>query len=48
MQFLVYDTNQNPESGTPPSPELLAEMGKGSLGIAVVEPIFRDVLHASD
>jgi len=28
MQFLVYDTNQNPEAGAPPSPELLAEMGK--------------------
>ena len=28
MQFLVYDTNQNPESSTPPSPELLVEMGK--------------------
>jgi hypothetical protein len=28
MQFLVYDTNQNPEASAPPSPELLAEMGK--------------------
>jgi hypothetical protein len=28
MQFLVYDANQNPEAGAPPSPELLAEMGK--------------------
>ncbi|MEO7909567.1 MAG: YciI family protein, partial [Roseiflexaceae bacterium] len=28
MQFLVYDTNQNPETATPPSPELMAEMGK--------------------
>lgn len=28
MQFLVYDTNQNPEAGASPSPELLAEMGR--------------------
>ena len=28
MQFLVYDTNPNPETGTPPTPELMAEMGK--------------------
>jgi hypothetical protein len=28
MQFLVYDTNQNPETGTPPTPEMMAEMGK--------------------
>jgi len=28
MQFLVYDTNQNPEAGAAPSPELMAEMGK--------------------
>jgi hypothetical protein len=28
MQFLVYDTNQNPGAGSPPSPELLAEMGQ--------------------
>src|SRR5947199_9114869 len=28
MQFLVYDSNQNPEAGASPSPELLAEMGK--------------------
>ena len=28
MQFLVYDTNQNPEAGAVPSPELMAEMGK--------------------
>lgn len=27
MQFLVYDTNQNPEAAAPPSPELMAEMG---------------------
>jgi hypothetical protein len=26
--FLIYDTNQNPEAITPPSPELMAEMGK--------------------
>ena len=28
MQFLVYDPNFNPEAATPPSPELMAEMGK--------------------
>lgn len=28
MQFLVYDTSQNPEAAAPPSPELLAELGK--------------------
>jgi len=28
MQFLVYDTNQNPEAEAAPSPELMAEMGK--------------------
>jgi hypothetical protein len=28
MQFLVYDTNQNPEASAPPSLELIAEMGK--------------------
>ena len=28
MQFLVYDTNQNPESAGPPTPEMMAEMGK--------------------
>ena len=28
MQFLVYDTNQNPESAAPPTPEMMAEMGK--------------------
>lgn len=27
MQFLVYDPNPNPEAA-PPSPELMAEMGK--------------------
>ncbi len=27
MQFLVYDTNQNPETAAPPTPELMAEMG---------------------
>src|SRR5262250_2779237 len=27
-QFLVYDTNQNPEANAPPSPELMAEMGR--------------------
>jgi hypothetical protein len=27
MQFLVYDTNQNPEAGAAPTPELMAEMG---------------------
>ena len=28
MQFLVYDPNFNPEEATPPTPELMAEMGK--------------------
>ena len=28
MQFLIYDTNQNPEAIAPPSPELMAEMGQ--------------------
>ena len=28
MQFLVYDPNPNLESSTPPSPELMAEMGE--------------------
>ena len=28
MQFLVYDPSQNPEAAAPPSPELMAEMGK--------------------
>jgi hypothetical protein len=28
MQFLVYDPNFNPEAATPPTPELMAEMGK--------------------
>ncbi|MCE7989818.1 MAG: hypothetical protein DYG89_52395 [Caldilinea sp. CFX5] len=28
MQFLVYDPHWNPEAATPPSPELMAEMGK--------------------
>lgn len=28
MQFLVYDPNWNPETATPPTPELMAEMGK--------------------
>ena len=28
MQFMIYDTNQNPDVTTPPSPELMAEMGK--------------------
>ncbi len=28
MQFMIYDTNQNPEAVAPPSPELMAEMGK--------------------
>ncbi len=27
MQFMVYDTNQNPEASAPPSPEFMAEMG---------------------
>ena len=28
MQFLVYSTDQNPETAAPPSPEMMAEMGK--------------------
>ena len=28
MQFLAYDPNYNPEEAAPPSPELMAEMGK--------------------
>ncbi|HLE28883.1 MAG TPA: YciI family protein [Anaerolineales bacterium] len=28
MQFLVYDPNYNPETVAPPTPELMAEMGK--------------------
>ena len=28
MQFLVYDPNPNPEAAAPPSPELMAEMGR--------------------
>ena len=28
MQFLVYDPNPNLESSAPPSPELMAEMGR--------------------
>ena len=28
MQFLVYDPNFSPETATPPSPELMDEMGK--------------------
>jgi hypothetical protein len=28
MQYLVYDTNYNPEAAAPPTPEHLAEMGK--------------------
>ncbi len=28
MQFLVYDPNYKPEAATPPTPELMAEMGK--------------------
>jgi hypothetical protein len=27
MQFLVYDPNFNPEEATPPTPEVMAEMG---------------------
>jgi hypothetical protein len=27
MQYLVYDPNFNPETATPPSPELMSEMG---------------------
>ena len=28
MQFLIYGTEPNPESSAPPSPELMAELGK--------------------
>jgi len=28
MQFLVYDPNFNPEGAPPPTPEMMAEMGK--------------------
>jgi len=28
MQFLVYDPNFNPETAPPPTPEMMAEMGK--------------------
>ena len=28
MQFLVYDPNYDPEAANPPTPELMAEMGK--------------------
>jgi len=28
MQFLVYDPNYDPEAAVPPTPELMAEMGK--------------------
>ena len=28
MQFLVYDPNYKPEAAAPPTPELMAEMGK--------------------
>ena len=28
MQFLVYDPNYNPEAAAPPTPELMAEMGR--------------------
>ena len=28
MQFMVYDPNWKPEAATPPTPELMAEMGK--------------------
>ncbi len=28
MQFLAYDPNYNPEAAAPPTPELMAEMGK--------------------
>ena len=28
MQFLVYDPNFRPENAVPPTPELMAEMGK--------------------
>jgi hypothetical protein len=28
MQFMVYDPNFKPEEATPPTPEMMAEMGK--------------------
>jgi hypothetical protein len=28
MQFLVYDPNFDPEAAKPPTPEMMAEMGK--------------------
>jgi len=28
MQFLAYDPHYNPDAATPPTPELMAEMGK--------------------
>jgi hypothetical protein len=28
MQFLMYDPHYTPENATPPTPELMAEMGK--------------------
>jgi len=28
MQFLMYDPNYSPEKATPPTPELMTEMGK--------------------
>jgi len=28
MQYLAYDPNYNPEAAAPPTPELMAEMGK--------------------
>jgi len=28
MQYLVYDPNYNPEGAPPPTPELMAEMGR--------------------
>ena len=28
MQYLVYDPHYNPEGATPPTPELMAEMGQ--------------------
>ena len=28
MQFMVYDPNFNPEAATPPTPEMMAEMGQ--------------------
>jgi hypothetical protein len=28
MQFLIYGTEQGPETSTPPSPEIMAELGQ--------------------